>query len=190
MTGRGRTVRLPHPGLSRRGLVAGVVLPGVATGIGLAAGLEGKPGPSGLFVGAVAVAAYIGGLWAGLLAAALSFVAYEYFFLEPPWSAQSILAGVLFVLAAALVAHVVERLHGARRDAEDAARALETSEERARGLAREQEAVARLGRDALMGAGLVQLMDDALIAVHEILGVACVEILEASHDRRELVVVR
>jgi PAS domain S-box-containing protein len=190
MTGRGRAVTLPHPGLSWRGLAAAVVLPGVATGIGLVAGLEGKPGPSGLFVGAVGVAAYVGGLWAGIIAAGLSFLAYEYFFLDPPWSAQSILAGVLFVLAAALVAQVVERLHVARRDAEGAVRALETSEERARALAREQEAVARLGRNALMGAGIVQLMDEALVAVQEILGVACVEVLEASRDRSELVVAR
>lgn len=68
------------------GLCAGLAAPGIATGIGEALDLETKPGAQMVFVVLVAAAAAVGGLAAGLLAGAVSFPLFIYFFLNRPES--------------------------------------------------------------------------------------------------------
>ena len=84
----------------------------------------------------MAVAAFAGGFWFGLLAAALAFAGYDYFFLEPSNSfrieaaSDAILAAAMFLLCAVVVAQIVERLRAAQRDAESALSALALNEQR------------------------------------------------------------
>ena len=185
---------LSRPELTWPGVTAAIVGPGIATGIGLAAGLQGQPGVGALYLAAVAVAAFAGGFWFGLLASALAFAGYDYFFLEPSNSfrieaaSDAILAAVMFLLCAVVVAQIVERLRAAQRDAESALSGLALNEQRFRSLAREQEAVAELGRLALTGSALTDLFERAVEEIGAILDVRCAEVLEASADRSELVV--
>ena len=119
-------------GRRRPGVTAAIVGPGIATGIGLAAGRDSQSAPS---LAAVAVAAFAGGFWFGLLAAALAFAGYDYFFLEPSNSfrieaASDAIAAAMFLLCAVVVAQIVERLRAAQHDAESALSALALNEQR------------------------------------------------------------
>jgi GAF domain-containing protein/anti-sigma regulatory factor (Ser/Thr protein kinase)/PAS domain-containing protein len=101
-----------------RVVLAGVTAPAIATGIGLLLGLHTKPGAQVVYVVLVAAAAALGGFRAGLLASALSFPPYIYFFLNNP-RAFSVSSGQivsLFVLGIgmALVAWIVSREQEAR----------------------------------------------------------------------------
>jgi PAS domain S-box-containing protein len=110
-------------------------------GIGLAAGLEGKPGSIAIFFVAVLIATLIGGIVPGLVAAVLSYLPLSYYFLEPVHSfapsGSSIVAVAAFFVGSGLVALLVERERRARaavvstvEEQRRLARALAASEER------------------------------------------------------------
>src|SRR5262245_20122135 len=74
----------------------------------------------GAFFPAVLVAAYLGGLWPGLLATLLSALAATYFLIDPPLSlaittVHDAVALSLFVLVGAVISGLSESLHRARR---------------------------------------------------------------------------
>src|SRR5262245_37872629 len=106
---------------------------GSATAIGLAISLEGRPGSSALFVLAVVVSTYAGGVVAGVLASGLSYLALDYFFLPPLHSLEvtesSVTPLAVFLLTVAVITGLLHRQQraGARlrvlADAEREARA-------------------------------------------------------------------
>jgi two-component system sensor histidine kinase KdpD len=108
------------------GWVAAIVLPGLATVIGVAAGdLIGPTSAALVFMLAVIGVASIGGFGAAVLSAAAATVLLNYFFTPPLHSfavlePHHLLALVLLLLAAVLVALVV---HSAARRAQQAVRA-------------------------------------------------------------------
>jgi PAS domain S-box-containing protein len=126
--------RRSYPGSGRlRRSAAGLALvlagPAVATGIGLAIGLEGRPGAGALFVLAVALVTYAAGFWPGLAAGGLSVVAFEYFFVAPFHEFQfdrsvAVSLGVLVGTTVVLVA-LMERERRALRALREAERRLE-----------------------------------------------------------------
>ena len=95
------------------------------------------------FFPAVMIAAYLGGLWPGLLATLLSASAASFFLVEPRGSihsAEDAIALIFFVLVGAFISGLCESLHRARRRivANERQRAEETlreTEERFRQLA-------------------------------------------------------
>ncbi len=97
---------------------AAVVAVGAATGIALALDLDTKPGAQVVYLVSVAAAASVAGLEAGLLAAALSFVPFIYYFLAPSgsWqvSSSQIVSLVVLGLGEVLVAWIVARERRAR----------------------------------------------------------------------------
>ena len=100
------------------GMVAALAAVGIATGIGIALDLDAKPGAQVVFVALVAAAAAVGGLWSGLVAGALSFPLFIYFFLNRPRSfdvaASRVTSLVVLGLGCALVAYIVARERRAR----------------------------------------------------------------------------
>src|SRR5262245_9355726 len=100
-----------------RGLVRGapvaVVACAAATGLGLAASLEGKPGVGAMFVVAVCLSTYIGGWRSGLVAGVLAYLAASWFFIEPTHSlavnADAAFFTVALVLASVTISWLVER---------------------------------------------------------------------------------
>ena len=135
--------RRPPAGRSRlRSLLAAVAFAvtgaGVATGLGLAIGLEGRPGSAVLYVIGVVFAAYLGGLWSGLGAAALSLFALEYFFIVPyhefGFDRSALVSLGVLVGASVLVVALLERERRAYRALQEAEHRLElTLEETATG---------------------------------------------------------
>src|SRR5215212_3023533 len=131
--------------------------------------VRGRPEqqPFIVFIAAVIVAAWFGGLWAGLLAAALSAVLSNYFFLATQYSieiatpAQGLRLAV-FVLEAAIISWLVGALHSARWWAEANALQVKKDEEDLRVRARQQQAVAELGRRALAETDLPAFMGEAV----------------------------
>ena len=104
-----------------------VVGPGLATAIGLAASLENRGGPVALYILAVGVATWVGGLYAGLLATVLSYIPLDYFFVRPFHgfefaSAARPAAIPAFLVTALAVSYLLARVQRAR---EQALRALE-----------------------------------------------------------------
>ncbi|MBV9896510.1 MAG: PAS domain-containing sensor histidine kinase [Chloroflexi bacterium] len=76
-----------------------------------------------LFLGAVAVTAWFGGLWPGLLATALGFLALDYFFESPAYSLavsdpRTLLESLAYVLIAVLLGTLNAQLRRARIRAE------------------------------------------------------------------------
>jgi K+-sensing histidine kinase KdpD len=73
------------------------------------------------FVPAVVIAAYLGGLWPGLLATLLSVGALDYFFIEPRYSfwiqgsVDDWVGLTFFVLVGAVISGLSEALHRSRR---------------------------------------------------------------------------
>lgn len=136
----GRLIVAPPLRISRAGLLAAVVGPGLITALVPITDLEGRLGAGLLFLVAVAVATYVDSLWAGVLCAGLSFVSYVYFFLPPVHSlalagrGEAVFAGAVFLLAAFVVAQFVERQRLLRLLAERVADELATSEARYRSL--------------------------------------------------------
>jgi serine phosphatase RsbU (regulator of sigma subunit)/anti-sigma regulatory factor (Ser/Thr protein kinase) len=94
------------------GVLVAVAACGVATGLCLAASLEGKPGPGAIFLVAVCVSAYFGGVWSGLLAAALSYGAATWFFVEPTHTFKLDTDVVAFVTALVLASLAILALLG------------------------------------------------------------------------------
>ncbi|MBI2875273.1 MAG: DUF4118 domain-containing protein [Candidatus Tectomicrobia bacterium] len=89
----------------------------------------GDESPFLLFVPAVVVSAWYGGLGPGLLATCLSTLVIDYFLLEP-YNALAILnAGqgvqlITFALVGGLIGWLIESLHRARRQSEEARREM------------------------------------------------------------------
>lgn len=117
---------------------------------------EGSPDSSPFlqFFAAVMVAAWFGGLGAGHLATVLSALLSNYFFLVPQYTIQSAIPTqslrlAAFVLEGVLISALVGALHAARRRAEANALKVKLDEEELRVRARQQQAVAELGRRAL-----------------------------------------
>jgi PAS domain S-box-containing protein len=170
------------------GLVAAVVAPGIVTALAPLTDLEGKPGVGALYLVAVVIVTSIGGLWAGLLSAALSFLGFMYFFLPPTGSfgieetSDAILAGVLFCVGALIVAQLVERQRLLRMRAEAALRAREQAETTTVRRANQQLEVAELGRLALSGARIQTLIDRSVKGVAGELLTDAAVVLEALGD--------
>jgi PAS domain S-box-containing protein len=123
--------------------------------------------PFMVFFAAVMVAAWFGGLGAGLLATALSAVLSNYYFLAPQYAIQSAIPAqgmrlTLFVLEGVLISAVVGALHAARWRAEANALKVKKDEEELRVRARQQQAVAELGRRALAETNFPVLMGEAV----------------------------
>lgn len=104
------------------GLLIAVASCALATGVCWAAALQGKPGPGAIFLVAVCLSAYAGGLWAGLCAAALSYLAASWLFIDPPHSLalnvdKGVFGGAL-VLASVPIVALLERERRLRRELE------------------------------------------------------------------------
>jgi two-component system sensor histidine kinase KdpD len=125
-----RAVEFPTRNLGpteRRLVAAGsvVVLPAAATAIAVWLDLA-HFGPPSLFLLAVVVAAALGGVWSGILAAAFSFVALNYFFTPPVHTfrvkevgdlvALLVFLGVAVVVGSLFAKIVAEHEHGERRE--------------------------------------------------------------------------
>ena len=94
--------------------LANVLLwPGLATLLGYALSLQNKPGASVVYVLAVALSTYFGGVVFGLVSAVLSFLGLSYFFVSPVHSlelhAQNVTGLVLFMFAALGVGYLLVR---------------------------------------------------------------------------------
>jgi len=103
--------------------LANVLLwPGLATALGYALSLENKPGASVVYVLAVALSTYFGGVAFGIVSALLSFLGLSYFFVSPVHSlelhAQNVTGLVLFVFAAAGVGYLLVRERRAKQRAD------------------------------------------------------------------------
>ena len=100
------------------GFCAAFAAAGIATGISLGLDLESKPGAQVVFVVLAAAAAAVGGFWAGLLAGAVSFPLFIYFFLNRPRAVDVPTSRItsLVVLAAGfvVVSYIVSRERRAR----------------------------------------------------------------------------
>src|SRR5262249_7039455 len=97
---------------------------GIATGVGIALELDRKPGAQVVYVVAAAAAAAVGGLFAGLMAGAVSFPLFIYFFLHRPRafdvSSSQVVSLVVLCLGFVLVSAIVERERRARALSADA----------------------------------------------------------------------
>jgi K+-sensing histidine kinase KdpD len=86
--------------------------------------LIGSEMPLLLFLGAVMVSAWYGGLWPGMVTAGLSAFAAHFFFVEPVANTAGLSYAAdyarvtLFLLEGALIAWLAESLHSASRRAE------------------------------------------------------------------------
>ncbi len=110
--------------------------------VGLMVGLRGSVlapvlgdrGPFSGFTLGILAAAWIGGLWPGILATLLSGVAGWFLFMAPNWQpgAQRVTVTVIFFLTGILVSVVCESLHRARRRAEAANAELRKSQQKLR----------------------------------------------------------
>jgi GAF domain-containing protein/anti-sigma regulatory factor (Ser/Thr protein kinase) len=102
------------PGRATLFALANMLLwPGLATLLGYALSLENKPGASVVYVLAVALSTYFGGVIFGILSAILSFFGLSYFFVSPVHSlelhAQNVTGLVLFMFAALGVGYLLVR---------------------------------------------------------------------------------
>lgn len=154
-------------------------------------GGDPRSSPFLLFFAAVMVAAWIGGLWPGLLATVLSAVLAGYFFLFSGYALQIVnitqdLRWALFVLEGILISALVEMTRSARRRAEAQALKAEGGEKEVRARAREQRAVAELGQRALTEKSLPALMEAAVRLVVDVLEVEYCAILELLPDDERL----
>ena len=100
-----------------------------------------RPTISPVFLGAVMVAAWVGGLRGGLLATALAWLAMDYFFIEPVYSIFSFgrYGDVLRLGVFVLVALLISALNAARRRTE----AVRSSRSTTRGAASTRPAAGR-----------------------------------------------
>jgi PAS domain S-box-containing protein len=107
-------------------IAAAAVIPvGLATAIGLAASLENKGGMTALYILAVGVATWIGGLYAGLLATALAYIPFDYYFVAPLHSFEFASAArptviPVFIVTALAVSYMLVHVRRARQQAEEA----------------------------------------------------------------------
>jgi signal transduction histidine kinase len=146
-----------------------------------------------VFFGAVMVGAWFGGLGPGLLATALSAVLSWYLFLYPQDSIAldrfgQVLRLIIFVLEGVLISSLVGAMHSARRRAEANMLEIKRGEQKLQRQARQQEAVAELGKRALSTTTSIQdLFGQAVEFVVGVLGVEYSEVLELLPSSEELV---
>ena len=119
------------------GLLVAVASCALATAVCWAASLQGKPGPGAIFLVTVCLSAYAGGLWAGLGAAALSYLAASWLFIDPPHSLalnvdKGVFGGAL-VLASVPIVALLERERRLRRELEAGSASLAREIEERRG---------------------------------------------------------
>jgi PAS domain-containing protein len=136
-----------------------------------------------VFFAAVMASAWFGGLGPGLLATALSALLSWYFFLSPQFSFAlgdegQALRLLVFSTEGAVISALAGAMHRSKGRAEDGAVELLGREARLRELARQQAAVAKLGRRALGTHALQGLMEEAAASLAEVLGVEYAEVLE------------
>ena len=146
-------------------------------------GAEPNATPFIVFFAAVMASAWFGGLGPGLLATGLSALVSWYFFLSHQFSfvvdePGQILRLLVFAAEGAFISALAGTMHRSRERAEDAALELLGREARLRELARQQAAVAKLGRRALGTHDLQGLMDEAAASLAEVLGVDYAKVLE------------
>ena len=103
--------------------MVGVISSGCALAMSLLADGSANEVSPVLFLGAVAVTAWFGGLWPGLLATALGFLALDYFFESPAYSLavsdpRTLLESLAYVLIAVLLGTLNAQLRRARIRAE------------------------------------------------------------------------
>jgi signal transduction histidine kinase len=123
-----------------------VAVASVAGGLLAAAALDAVLPPTTLFLGSVVLAAWFGGVGAGLLAAVLSTVAFDYVFIEPYYqftlSTARAPALVVFALCAAFISWASAKRRAAEQSLKDARDATETQvRERTAELKRANEAL-------------------------------------------------
>ncbi|MEZ5102023.1 MAG: SpoIIE family protein phosphatase [Thermoleophilia bacterium] len=121
--------------------------PGLATGAALLLELEGKPGALSIFLIAVLTGATVAGIAGGVVAGALSYLALNWFFLEPYRSFRVhpddwVVIGV-FAVSTVLTSSLIGRLRAARAQEREAREAAERAANR---LARVQRLAGALGR--------------------------------------------
>jgi two-component system sensor histidine kinase KdpD len=100
-----------------------VGLPAVATAIALLINRAGAVTSVTLYLLAVVVAAAVGGLWSGVIAAGISFAGFVFFFTAPRFTfrvqaARDVVAAVVLLLVALVVGFLVARLLDERERAE------------------------------------------------------------------------
>src|SRR6266511_2455177 len=126
-----RRRRRPGPArVGARGAVAALVTPVLVTAVALAVPHEAAASAASLYLLGVVAVSTVGGLWPGLLASVLSFLALNFYFTEPRHTfvvrrPQDVVALVVFLAVAAVVGTLVARELEARRRAER--RAAETA---------------------------------------------------------------
>ena len=172
--------------LSAAGVVTAIVGPGILTALAPITNLEGKQGIPALYLAAVVAATTIGGLWSGLIAASLSLLGLDYFFVEPfGFTAANkeplIIAGVASGLAVLFIDRVQRRREALQRQAELVEEAMSLRADR-------QQALANLGRAAITGIPIEQLYDEVVGLVAGALPVELVSLLEVGPEGEELVV--
>jgi PAS domain S-box-containing protein len=100
-----------------------LIWPALATALDYALHLQNKPGASVVYVLAVALSTYFGGVVAGIASAVLSFLALTYFFVAPVHSfqlhAENVTGLVLFALAALGVGYLLVRERRAKQRADE-----------------------------------------------------------------------
>jgi PAS domain S-box-containing protein len=149
--------------------------------------LEGKQGITAFYLAAVVAATVIGGLWAGLIATALSLLGLDYFFVEPINSLRSadkdplITGAVASILAVVFIDRVQRRREAVQRRAERA-------EEEMASRARREEALANLGRIALTVAPRERLYGEVVSLVADALDVELSSLLEVAPGGEEAII--
>jgi PAS domain S-box-containing protein len=136
-----------------------------------------------VFFAAVMVSAWFGGFGPGLLSVGLSALLSWYFFLFPQYSVALHSPGqalrlLVFAGECVAISALAGTMHRARERAEAGARKLLSGETQLQARARQQAAVANLGRRALEDHNLQTLMEEAVTSVAEILGVEYAKVLE------------
>lgn len=113
-----------------------IVVVGLMVGVrgSVLAPILGDRGPFSGFTLAILAAAWVGGLWPGILATLLSGIAGWFLFMAPNWQpgSQRATVTVIFFVTGVLVSVVCESLHRARRRAEAARSELEKSQQQLR----------------------------------------------------------
>jgi len=145
-----------------------------------------------VFFAAVMVSAWFGGFGPGLLSAGLSALLSWYFFLSPQFSLAfddpgQALRLLVFAAECAFISALAGTMHRARERAEAGALELRSRDARLRARARQQAAVAELGRRALGALDLQVLMEEAVTSVAKVLDVEYAKVLELLPGGEELV---
>lgn len=167
----------------RYGVAVGSSAAALVLALALVPWAEGSPFP--LFLAAVMLSAWYGGLGPGLLATVVGAVASSYYFLAPTHSLGVATAGgavrlLVFGLVALLISSLNAALHEARRRAEAARAAAEAA-------TAELRAIQTVTDAALAHLQLDDLLSQLLARIHEVLQADVVGILLVTDDGRELV---